>query len=107
MRILPVPTIVFCWLATALAAHAGTCVQNATDAGGHFTVAIDGGARAAADLAPKGRLCLSQSGLATVAVFAKQSDVEGCSRRVGSDSATRLIAFPGVDLCDWEIDPGH
>jgi shikimate kinase len=107
MRTFPAPTIVFCWFATVLAANAGTCVENAPDSGGHFIVAIDGHGRAAADLAPKGRLCLSGSGPATVAVFSDQSDIEGCSRRVGPDSATRLIDFPGVDLCDWETDPGH
>lgn len=78
------------------------CIENGLETHALFTVEIDQGGRASADLAPDGRLCVSGDGKGTIAVFADPEELEGCSRRVSADSVTRLTAFPNVDLCSWQ-----
>ncbi len=94
-------------LLAATDAAAAVCVENASNQSWLFTAESDLGARASAVLAPDARLCLESLGPGTVAVFAGADELEGCSRRVPGDSITRMLDFPGVDLCAWEaLSPG-
>ncbi|MGI9394174.1 MAG: hypothetical protein ACR2OY_05965 [Boseongicola sp.] len=81
------------------------CIENASSDVWFFTVADDVGGRASAMLAPEARLCLDAAGTGTIAVFESAKALEGCSRRVPGDSVTRMLDFPGVDLCAWEAAP--
>ena len=91
-------------LFAATQAEAALCVENGSSDTWLFTAASDSGARASATLAPDARLCLAARGPGTIAVFASRDDLEGCSRRVSGDSITRMLDFPGVDLCAWEAE---
>ncbi|MGI9389873.1 MAG: hypothetical protein ACR2O1_07435 [Boseongicola sp.] len=86
-------------------AAAEVCVENASGESWLFTAADDVGARASAMLAPEGRLCLKSEGPGTITVFENAEALEGCSRRVANGSFTRMLDFPGVDLCAWEAAP--
>ena len=94
-------------LFAATDAAASLCVENKSREEWLFTAAIDNGARARATLAPDARLCVEGNGPGTVAVFASVEELEGCSRRVPSDSIAQMLDFPGVDLCAWAAAPSE
>lgn len=100
------PLVTFGILAATNAA-AAICVENGSSEIWLFTAASDAGERANATLAPDTRLCLQADGPGTVAAFENANVLEGCSRRVPSDSITRMLDFPSVDLCAWEAAPSE
>lgn len=86
-------------------ASAAVCVENASEDAWLFIAHSDDGPREIAELAPGAALCSEGSAKGTVAVFAGQDEIEGCSRRVPANTTERMIRFPHVDLCAWERKP--
>ena len=101
-------------LVTALAAPAfgsdgaavpkdGFCITNASTVPHIFTTETREGHRQVVELAPKGRLCATNTAAkdGIVGVFESLDAIEGCARIVARGEAEELIEYAEFDRCRW------